>query len=82
MNDAKNNGTGGNIIISTDELLMQNQGGLIGNRTFTEAAGGNIFIDSNDIKILGSSTVYLGVQSVRRHQELVMQEIFPALRND
>ena len=57
FNDATNNGTGGNIIISTDKLLMQNQGGLIGNRTFTEAAGGNIFIYSNDINILGSSSV-------------------------
>ncbi|MCJ8280551.1 MAG: hypothetical protein MJK14_11770, partial [Rivularia sp. ALOHA_DT_140] len=57
FNDATNNGTAGNIIISTKELLMQNSGGLIANRTFTEAGGGSIFIDSKDINILGSSSV-------------------------
>ncbi|MEO0842094.1 MAG: filamentous hemagglutinin N-terminal domain-containing protein [Cyanobacteria bacterium J06643_5] len=60
FNDATNNGKAGNIIISTRELLMQNVGGLIGNRTFTEAAGGSIFIDSKDINILGSNSVFPG----------------------
>ena len=59
--DAKSSGKVGNIIISTDELLMQNGGGNITNRTFTETSGGSIFINSKDINILSSSTIDSGV---------------------
>lgn len=63
FNDTVSNGTGGNTIISTVGLLMENGGGLIANRTLTEAAGGNIAIDSKDINMLGSSTIDSGVIS-------------------
>ncbi len=60
FNDTASNATGGDIIISTSEILMQNGGGLIANRTFTEGAGGSINVDSKDITILGSSSMYGG----------------------
>ena len=58
--DAKSSGKAGNIIISTDELLMQNGGGDITNRTFTGTNGGSVFINSKDINILSSSTINSG----------------------
>ncbi|MEO1430481.1 MAG: filamentous hemagglutinin N-terminal domain-containing protein [Cyanobacteria bacterium J06633_8] len=61
FNDTASNGTGGNIIISTVELLMENGGGLIVNRTFTGTAGGSIAIDSKDINMLGSGTIDAGI---------------------
>ena len=60
FNDTVSSGKGGDIIISTVELLMENGGGLIVNRTFTGAAGGNIAIDSKEVNILGSSSIYSG----------------------
>ncbi|MEA5580045.1 S-layer family protein [Nodularia harveyana UHCC-0300] len=60
FNDATSSGQAGDIIISTEELLMQNGGGFITNRTFTETAGGNIVIDSKDINMLGSSSIDSG----------------------
>ena len=53
--DTTGSGKGGNVIISSAKLVLRD-GAIIGNRSFSTASAGNIFIDTTEtVRVLGFS---------------------------